>query len=161
LRLAWHKPVKNHKGIVDYLKEETSLDELIVKSEMDPNLYIFPAGTQGEDHTQLLLNGKLELLFEKLSERYDYVIMDSAPLGLVSDANLLAEYSEITLLVVRHDFTPKKIVQRLDHNQEDKKLQHTGIVFNGLKKRGFVKEDSGYGYGYSQAYGYGAYVQKR
>ena len=153
--------LNDHKGIIDYLKSETSLDELIVSSELHQNLYIFPAGTQGGDHTQLLLNGKLEHLFEKLSERYDYVIMDSAPLGLVSDANLLAEYSEITLLVVRHNFTPKKIVQRLDHNQVDKKLKHAGIVFNGVKKRGFVKEYSGYGYGYSQAYGYEAYLQKR
>lgn len=153
--------LKDHKGIVDYLREETSLDELIVKSEMDPNLYIFPAGTKGEDHTQLLLNGKLEFLFENLSEYYDYVIMDSAPLGLVSDANLLSEYSDITLLVVRHNFTPKKIVQRLDQNHADKNRQYAGIIFNGLKKRGFVKEYKGYGYGYSQAYGYRAYVQKR
>ncbi len=153
--------LNDHKGIVDYLKEETSLDELIVSSELHPNLYIFPAGTQGEDHTQLLLNGKLELLFEKLSERYDYVIMDSAPLGLVSDANLLAEFSEITLLVVRHNFTSKKVVQRLDQYKEEKNMQHAGIVFNGLKKRGFIKEDSGYGYGYSQSYGYGAYLQKK
>jgi len=153
--------LKNHKGIIDYLKEEATLEELVVTSELDPNLDILPAGTQGSDHTQLLLNGKLELLFEKLSESYDYVIMDSAPLGLVSDANLLAQFSEVTLLVVRHDFTPKKIVERLDQNQADKNLQHAGIVFNGLKKRGFVKEDNGYGYGYSQTYGYGAYVQKR
>lgn len=152
--------LKDHKGIVDYLKEETNLDELIVQSAMDPNLYIFPAGTQGQDHTQLLLNGKMECLIERLSESYDYIIMDSAPLDLVSDANLLAEFSEITLLVVRHGFTPKKIVERLNQNQADKNLKHTGIVFNGLKKRGFIKEDSGYGYGYSQNYGYGAYVQK-
>ena len=153
--------LKNHKGIIDYLKEVATLEELVVTSELDPNLDILPAGTQGGDHTQLLLNGKLELLFEKLSESYDYIIMDSAPLGLVSDANLLAEFSEVTLLVVRHDFTPKKIVERLDQNQADKHLQHVGIVFNGLKKRGFVKEDNGYGYGYSQRYGYGAYAQKR
>jgi len=153
--------LKNHKGIVDYLKEEASLDELVVTSELDPNLDILPSGTQRGDHTQLLLNGKLELLFEELSESYDYVIMDSAPLGLVSDANLLAEYSEVTLLVVRHDFTPKKIVLRLDQNLADKNLQHAGIVFNGLKKRGFVKENRGYGYGYRQTYGYGAYAQKR
>jgi len=153
--------LKNHKGIIDYLKEEATLEELVVTSELDPNLDIFPAGTRGGDYTQLLLNGNLELLFEKLSESYDYVIMDSAPLGLVSDANLLAQFSEVTLLVVRHDFTPKKIVERLDQNQADKNLQHAGIVFNGLKKRGFVKEDNGYGYGYSQTYGYGAYVQKR
>ena len=146
--------LKNHKGITDYLKEEITLEELVVTSELDPNLDILPAGTQGWGHTQLLLNGKLELLFEKLSESYDYVIMDSAPLGLVSDANLLAEFSEVVLLVVRHDFTPKKIIERLDQNQNDKTLQHSGIVFNGLKKRGFVKETSGYGYGYSQNYGY-------
>ena len=153
--------LKEHKGIVDYLKGEAYIDELIVASETVPNLYILPAGTKGEDHTQLLLNGKLESLFEKLSESYDYVIMDSAPIGLVSDANLLAEFSEITLLVVRHDFTPKKIIQKLDQNQVDKNLKHAGIVFNGLKKRGFVNEDSGYGYGYNQNYGYGAYAQER
>ncbi|WP_051228062.1 GumC family protein [Gillisia sp. JM1] len=152
--------LKEHKGIVDYLKEEANLEELIVQSEMDSNLYILPAGTPGQDHTQLLLNGKLESLFEKLSDRYDYIIMDSAPLGLVSDASLLAEFSEITLLVVRHNFTPKKVVQRLDQNHSDKNLKHAGIVFNGLKKRGFIKEDSGYGYGYSQTYGYGAYTNK-
>jgi len=153
--------LKNNKGIIDYLKAEATLEELVVTSELDPNLFILPAGTQGGDHTQLLLNGKLEILIEKLSENYDYVIMDSAPLGLVSDAKLLAEFSEVTLLVVRHDFTPKKIVQRMDQNRIDMNLQHTGIVFNGLKKRGFVKENSSYGYGYSQTYGYGAYIQKR
>lgn len=58
--------------------------------------------------TQLLLNGRLEMLFEKLSEDYDYIIMDSAPLGQVSDADLLSEYNDIPLLVVRHNFTPKK-----------------------------------------------------
>jgi len=153
--------LKNHKGIIDYLKEETTLEELVVTSELDPNLDILPAGIQGGDHTQLLLNGKLELLFEKLSESYDYVIMDSAPLGLVSDANLLAEFSEVVLLVVRHDFTPKRIIERLDQNQADKTLQHAGIVFNGLKKRGFIKEVSGYGYGYSQTYGYKDYANKK
>jgi Mrp family chromosome partitioning ATPase len=87
--------------------------------------------------------------------------MDSAPLGLVSDANLLAEFSEVVLLVVRHDFTPKRIIERLDQNQADKTLQHAGIVFNGLKKRGFIKEVSGYGYGYSQTYGYKDYANKK
>lgn len=153
--------LKDNKGIVDYLKGETQLDKLIVKLEANPNLDILPAGTGGEDQTQLLLNGKLETMFDELSVQYDYVIMDSAPLGLVSDANLLSEFSEITLLVVRHDFTPKKILQRLDHNKVEKNLTHAGIVFNGLKKRGFVKKDSGYGYGYSQVYGYEGYAAQK
>lgn len=153
--------LKDNKGIVDYLKGETQLDKLIVKLEANPNLDILPAGTRGEDQTQLLLNGRLETMFDELSVQYDYVIMDSAPLGLVSDANLLSEFSEITLLVVRHDFTPKKILQRLDHNKVEKNLTHAGIVFNGLKKRGFVKKDSGYGYGYSQVYGYEGYAAQK
>ena len=150
----------NNKGIIDYLKEEAFLKELIVPSELDPNFSVLPAGTKGADETKLLLNGKLELLFEKLSEIFDYVIIDSAPLGLISDANLLAEFCDITLLVIRHGFTPKKVIQRLDQIQAEKNLQHIGIVFNGLKKRGFVKEYRGYGYGYNQSYGYGGYAQK-
>ncbi|MFD2834029.1 polysaccharide biosynthesis tyrosine autokinase [Gramella sp. AN32] len=151
----------DRKGIIDFLKDTAHLDELIVNSEINPNLFILPAGKHREDYTQLLLNGKLESFFNSLSERFDYIIMDSAPIGLVSDANLLAEFSEITLLVVRHDYTPKKIVERLDQNLADKNLNHIGIVFNGLKKRGFVKEDSGYGYGYSQVYGYGDYIARK
>lgn len=148
------------KGIIDYLKGEAILEELVLLTELDPNLYILPAGTKGGDYTKLLLNGELEFLFEKLSANFDYVIIDSGPIGLVSDANLLAEFCDIILLVVRHGFTPKKILQRLDQNRADKNLQHVGIIFNGLKKRGFVKKNSGYGYGYSQAYGYEAYASK-
>jgi capsular exopolysaccharide synthesis family protein len=153
--------LKKHKGIINFLKDEADLEELIVESDINSNLFILPAGTQGEDHTQLLLNGKLESIFEYLSSKYDYIILDSAPIGLVSDANLLAEFCEITLLVVRHAFTPKKVVQRIDQNIANNNLKYTGIVFNGLKKRGFIKEDSGYGYGYSQVYGYGSYAMRK
>lgn len=149
------------KGIIDYLMESSYLDHITVQSKRNEHLFILPAGTKGGDHTQLLLNGKLEFLFEKLSEDYDYIIMDSAPIGLVSDANLLAEFSDITLLVVRHAVTPKKVIQRLGQNQDDKSLEHAAIVFNGLKKRGFIKKESGYGYGYSQMYGYGANAARK
>ena len=153
--------LSNNQGIIDYLEEKAYLDHITVQSKLDEHLFILPAGTKGDDHTRLLLNGRLEPMFEKLSEDYDYIIMDSAPIGLVSDANLLAEFSDITLLVVRHAVTPKKVIQRLGHNQDDKSLEHAAIVFNGLKKRGFVKEDSGYGYGYSQVYGYGTNETKK
>ena len=151
----------DNRGIIDYLKGEAILEDLIISSTLNPNFYVLPGGTKGGEHTQILLNGKLEILFEELSEKFDYIIMDSSPLGLISDANLFAEFSDITLLVVRHGFTPKKVIQRLDQNLGNKNLQHVGIIFNGLKKRGFVKEDSGYGYGYSHAYGYGTYAQKK
>ena len=146
-----------NKGVVQYLKEEARLKDIITATKLDENLFVLPAGTLGDDHTQLLLNGKLELLFGELSERFDYIIMDSAPIGLVPEGNLLAQFSDITLFVVRHAITPKKVVQHLGQSQDAKSLKHTAIVFNGLKKRGFVKAKSGYGYGYgyNQMYGYG------
>jgi tyrosine-protein kinase Etk/Wzc len=142
-------------GIVQFLREKAQFKDIVIPSKLDENLFVTPAGTLGGDHTQLLLNGRLELLFGELSERFDYIIMDSAPIGLVSEGNLLAQFSDITLFVIRHAITPKKVVQRLGQKQDVKSLKHAAIVFNGLKKRGFVKETSGYGYGYNQIYGYG------
>ncbi|MCW5517996.1 GumC family protein [Muriicola sp. Z0-33] len=144
-------------GVVQFLREEAQLKDIITETKLDENLFVIPAGTLGDDHTQLLLNGRLELLFGELSERFDYIIMDSAPIGLVPEGKLLAQFSDITLFVVRHAITPKKVVQHLGQNQDDKSLERTAIVFNGLKKRGFVKANSGYGYGYgyNQMYGYG------
>ncbi|MDT7828092.1 polysaccharide biosynthesis tyrosine autokinase [Pricia sp. S334] len=135
-------------GIVQFLGETAQFEDIVTPTELDENLFVTPAGTQGGDHTELLLNGRLELLFGELSERFDYIIMDSAPISLVSEGNLFAQFSDITLFVVRHAITPKRVVQRLGQKQTDKSLEHAAIVFNGLKKRGFVKETSGYGYGY-------------
>jgi Mrp family chromosome partitioning ATPase len=142
------------KGESTFRKGEATLKDVVNQSSEEENLYVLSAGTKGGDHTQLLLNGKLEPLFEELSTIYDYVIMDSGPLSLVSEANLLSEYSDVNLLVIRHAVTPKKIIQRLAHNQKSEILENMVIVFNGIKKRGFVKETSGYGYGYNQVYGY-------
>lgn len=148
-------------GIVNYLMGGFKMEDIVHHSAEEENLVILPAGTKGSDQTKLLLNGKLETLFKELSDKFDYIIMDSAPLGLVSDANILTEYSDINLLVIRHAVTPKRTIQRLGQVENSKALKNTGIVFNGLKKRGFVKENSGYGYGYSQTYGYGAYAARK
>jgi len=142
------------KGIVQYLDDSCVLSEITNQFNAEENLFILPTGTKGGDFTKLLLNGKLENLFKELSHDFDVVLVDSAPMGLVSDVNLLAEFSDIKILVVRHRYTPKKIIQRLEYNEKGELLENMGIVFNGIKKRGFAKKDSSYGYGYSQAYGY-------
>ncbi|MCG2459681.1 AAA family ATPase [Flavobacteriaceae bacterium F89] len=142
-------------GIVQYLKGIASLEEITNLSIQEGNFTVLPSGGKRGDQTQLLLNGMLEPLFEQLSKDYDYIIIDSAPLGLVSETNLLAEFSDINLLVIRHGVTPKDIIQRLGQNEKSEILEKMCVVFNGVKKRGFVKETSGYGYGYSQIYGYG------
>ncbi|WP_439883472.1 GumC family protein [Pontibacter sp. MBLB2868] len=141
-------------GIIDYLSSDIGADQIIRPTQF-PNLSIAPAGVEVGDHTELLLNGKLEQFFAYLEKEFDYVIIDTPPLELVSDGYLLTEYCDITLLVMRHAYTPKNLLQRLTQSNKLDSLNNVAIVFNGIKPRGFVKGQYGYGYGYGYENKYG------
>lgn len=147
--------LNKHDGIIEYLNSDIAPAD-IVKNTPFHNLYIIPAGVDVGDHTELLLNGKLEGLFKYLEKEFDYVIIDTPPLELVSDAYLLTEYCDITLLVMRHDYTPKIVVQRLAESNKLDSLNNPAIVFNGLRIRGIAKKLYGYGYGYGYGKKYGS-----
>ncbi|WP_114778455.1 GumC family protein [Botryobacter ruber] len=142
-------------GIIEYLNGEAVRPEAIVRKTAFKNLSMIPAGTDVGDHTELLLNGKLETLFAFLEDTFDYIIIDTPPVDLISDAYLLSEYCDITLLVMRHAHTPKQVVQRLGQSGKLKSLRNVAIVFNGVKPRGFVNGKYGYGYGYGYEVKYG------
>ena len=142
-------------GITDYLNGEVLGPEAIVRKTAFKNLSMIPAGTEVGDHTELLLNGKLETLFAFFEDTFDYIIIDTPPVDLISDAYLLSEYCDITLLVMRHAHTPKQVVQRLGQSGKIKSLRNVAIVFNGVKPRGFVNGKYGYGYGYGYEVKYG------
>jgi tyrosine-protein kinase Etk/Wzc len=150
-------------GITDYLSQDIKPEELIQPTTF-PNLSILPAGSETGDHTELLLNGRLESLFEYLDNNFDYVIIDTPPIELVTDAYLLAEYSDAVLFVVRHGFTPKSKLRRLSFDKQLKAIENLSIVFTSVKPRGFIKGDKGYGfgygYGYESRYGESAYLNR-
>ncbi|MFD2515184.1 GumC family protein [Pontibacter locisalis] len=148
-------------GIIEYLNSEIEPAD-IVRTTPFNNLYTIPAGVDVGDHTELLLNGKLEGFFKYLEKEFDYVIIDTPPLELVSDAYLLTEYCDITLLVMRHDYTPKAVVQRLAETNKIESLNNPAIIFNGVKLNGLVKSlyGYGYGYGYGKKYGNKSYSTK-
>lgn len=135
------------RGIIEFLRGEATAEEITVASKFG-NLSVLPAGYDIGDHTELLLNGKLEDLFSYLENSFDYLIIDTPPVDLVSDAYLLSEYCDITILVMRHDYTPKTVVKRLLTDNKLQALHNATIVFNGVKPRGFAKGRYGYGYGY-------------
>lgn len=147
------------EGIIEYLNGELNPAD-IIRNTSFANLSIVPAGIDIGDHTELLLNNKMEHLFNYLEEAFDYVIIDTPPVDLVSDAFLLSQYCDITLLVIRHDYTPKSLVQRLSQNNKFGSLNNIAIVFNGVKSRGFVRGQYGYGYGYGYENRYGDKVYK-
>lgn len=152
-RLSTFYKATNISGVAEYLNENISIDE-IIKRTILPNLFIVAAGKKRANPTELLLNGNLPKLFEKLREKFDYIIVDTAPIDPVSDAYIISPYCDSTLFVVRHGKTPKTILQLLDSNIKVKALSDVSIVFNGIRSRGFVKSAHGYGYGYGFEYVY-------
>lgn len=143
-----------HEGIIEYLTTDLQAADIIKKTTFN-NLSLIPAGIDIGDHTELLLNNKMEQLFTYLEKEFDYVLVDTPPVDLVSDAYLLSEYCDITLLVIRHAYTPKGLLQRLTQNNKLSSLNNVAIVFNGVKPRGFVSGQYGYGYGYGYENKYG------
>lgn len=140
-------------GLANYLHNEVSLDEIIYSGGHE-NLGVLAAGFTEENPTELLLNGKLPELFGKLEKLYDYIIVDTSPVDPVTDAYVLSEFCDRTLFVVRHGHTPKAIIKILDENNKIKGLKSMALVFNGVKKRGFLKGSFGYGYGFGYEYVY-------
>lgn len=147
--------VNEENGISNYLLGEMELDEIIKKSKVHENLFVIPSGPLTDNPSELLLNEKVEDMLNTLNENFDYIIIDTAPVGPVTDAYVLSPHCDATLYVVRHKYTPKVFMQRLDDESKINPLKNPAIVFNAVKNKGFMKNDYGYGYGYRYNYGYG------
>jgi tyrosine-protein kinase Etk/Wzc len=141
-------------GISDYLAGEKRLDEIIFKMEGFDSLYYIPSGALKKNSSELLENGLINSLISKLDSDFDSVIIDTAPIALITDGYLLSSLSDATLYVVRHKFTPKMFLKRIDNNAIINPIKNPGIVFNGVKTRGFFKNNYGYGYNYVYQYDY-------
>jgi Mrp family chromosome partitioning ATPase len=139
--------------LADYLENKADITE-IIKTGGVKNLYVLPAGTASVNATELLLNGNLKELFTYLESKFDLVLIDTAPVDPVTDAYVLSPFCDKTLFVIRHDYTPRAMVQLLDENNKVKALRNPAIVFNGIKKRGFMKGGYGFGHGYGYEYVY-------
>ncbi len=146
--------VNTSVGIAEFLEENIEPYE-IIKSTEKSNLYIISAGAPKANPTELLLNGRINHLFQYLEESFDYIIIDTSPVNPVTDAYILSDYCDLTLYVIRHRYTPKTFIKKFDDNNRIKGLKNISIVFNGVKPRGFIKGDYGYGYGYGYEYGQG------
>lgn len=139
-------------GVCDYLIGEKSIDDIILKIPDNDNLFYISSGTLQPDSSELLENGKVKTLIAQLDADYDVVVIDAAPIVLITDAYLLSSLCDATLYVVRHKFTPKMLVKRIDESMVVNPIKNPAIIFNGVKTRGFLKNDYGYGYNYVYSY---------
>lgn len=144
--------ISDQKGITEYLMGESSIDEILQPTEINSNLFLVSTGKLPHNPTELIMNGKAEELLKHLDGSFDYVIIDTAPIMPVTDAYVLSQFCDATLYVVRHNFTPKVFIERLDANNKINRLNNLAIVFNGVTARGFGSSGYGYGYGYGYLY---------
>ena len=142
--------VTRDPGISNYLVGKIPI-EGIIKETAIKNLFIISAGAIPPNPSELILSNKFREMIDELKNRFDYLIIDSAPIGPVSDSLLLKDYADTTIFVVRHNATPKMYLKLIDNIFRQKKFKNMCIVFNGLKRRGI---GGNYGYG---SYGYGNY----
>ncbi len=144
--------IDNTKGISNYLMGLVKLDEIIYPVSKQPNLFFIASGPIQQSPVELMLNGRLDDLISDLRDLFDFIVVDAPPIGIVTDAQVLAEYSDATLYVVRHDYTPKSYLKYFDSLYKGKKFKHMNIIFNGVREGGRYGYE--YGSGYGNGYGY-------
>ena len=166
LNKVFNLPKKEY-GITQFLTNSTvNLMDLVHHSDINKNLYILPGGTVPPNPTELLARDGLEKAVEILRKNFDYVILDTAPVGMVTDTLLIGRVADLSVYVCRADYTRKTEFILINELAENNKLPNLCIVINGLdlqkKKYGYYYGYGKYGkyYGYGKHYGYGEYKIK-
>ncbi|MEL6864729.1 MAG: polysaccharide biosynthesis tyrosine autokinase, partial [Bacteroidota bacterium] len=137
-------------GITNYLVGQSPLDDLIQVYPHQKNLHFVTCGTVPPNPAELILSDRMQQLLKELQERYDYILIDTPPIGLVSDALLLRQSVDNILIVVRHKFTQKGMVRHLENMYQDGELNKATLILNGVKNGKSYYGYGGYYYGCNQ-----------
>lgn len=142
------------KGFTNYLgdPENVCLLDLILRSEICDRLDILVGGTIPPNPTELVARNLLDTAIEQLKERYDYIILDTAPIAMVTDTALIARVADLGIYVCRMDVTPKESFAYINQLSDRKKFPKLACVINGID---MSKRKHNYNYVYGKKYGYG------
>ncbi|RZJ58413.1 MAG: polysaccharide biosynthesis tyrosine autokinase [Hymenobacter sp.] len=136
-------------GVTEYLlSNEVTLDSVIQPTEKVPGLFVVSSGVVVQNPVELMMSSKFEHFIHELKERFDYIIMDTAPVGLVADAFALSHFVDISIYVVRYNYTQKGQLDIIKNIYKNKTMNRPVIVLND------AKESNGGNYGYGYGYGY-------
>ena len=142
------------KGITNYIVSNIPLHDLIYPVPEVENLYVIACGPVPPNPSEMLLNERVGQMIRELKLSFDAIIIDTAPVGLVSDAITLGTHADATIYIVRHNYTLKKQIQLIDDIYQKNKLPHLSLIINDIQARGGYGGYYGYG-GYGYGYGYG------
>jgi capsular exopolysaccharide synthesis family protein len=141
-------------GLTEYLRGQAD-EATVLQHGLEGNLCFIPGGTEAANPSELLSNGRLKVLLDRLAPVFDWIIMDSAPLLPVADSSFLADLVDGVLLVVRAGTTPSETAQRACQELQGRNI--VGVVLNSVNPEeaygGYYSSAYGYGYGYAESYG--------
>lgn len=148
--------LNNNIGMSNYLINKATFEEVIQLTNLE-NLDIILSGPVPPNPAELLGSPATEELINKAKEKYDVIIIDTAPFGLVTDSLLITSFADANLYVVRQFYTKRKQLHAINQHFVEGKTKNLGIVVNDLKQErwGYGSYGYGYGYGYGGTYGYG------
>lgn len=142
------------QGITNYLQnpEQVNLSEMIMTSDISPNLHILPGGSVPPNPTELVARPIFDETIEQLKKHYDYIILDTAPIGLVTDTSIIAHVADVGIVICRADYTPKAAYRNINNLQEEQIFKKLATVINDIDMN---QRKNSYSYGYGRKYGYG------
>jgi tyrosine-protein kinase Etk/Wzc len=149
-KLSDQLKISRNVGISNYLIGKMPANELVKPTSIE-NLFLISSGPIPPNPSELISNGRLTELLSYLEKSFDYIIMDSAPISPVTDSFILSPLADVTLFIVRHGYTPKVLVQKLEERHKMNSFKNSAIIYNGVKGKG-IKKYGGYGYGYGYGY---------
>lgn len=160
--LAHRFGLSNKRGVTTFLSGQCdTVSELLSQSSLNENLYILPAGPVPPNPNELLLCDNMKRLFAELRNNFDYIIVDSAPIGMVSDTFLILPHSDIQLFVTRASYSTKRCLSVVHKAYNSHKLTNLYILLNGVNMKSssyiyrkyghyyYSRHNDTYGYGYS------------
>lgn len=143
-----------HVGVTNYLSDNTvKVDDIIQHQE---GFDLIPAGILAPNPAELLMDNRLDELINELRARYDYIIADNVPVGLIADATIANRIADLTIFVVRAGKLDRRQLPDIEKLYQEKKLKNMALVLNGANP-----ERHGYGYSYGYGYGYGYRTKKK
>ncbi|MQP24745.1 polysaccharide biosynthesis tyrosine autokinase [Flavobacterium sp. LMO8] len=136
------------EGVTNYLANYSlQLQDIVMQHDTNPNLFIVPSGIIPPNPAELLMTPRMDLFFETIKKSYDYIVVDTSPVGLVTDTLIIAKYADAVLYVARAKFTDKRLLLLPEQLYLEHKLPNMAMVLNDTS--------ANQGYGYYGYYGYG------
>lgn len=142
----------NEVGVVNYLIGDKNIDEVIQGTDYE-NLDLIVSGATPPNPSELLIGDRMDQFMDELRGKYDYIVLDTPPIGLVTDAMNLFKYTDATLYLIRQNYTKKGMLSLINDKHKKGEVKNISIVLNCFEQ----KNKYGYDYGYGYGYGYGRY----